>query len=313
MMKTIPTLSFMFLMASAQGQVVLVNENFDSYTAGAYLAQSAGAPWTTWNHSPGGSDDVLISSEQAASGTNSGSWVGASVTGGPGDVVIDLGNQTEGIIDISFNMYIPSQFGGYFNVLHLFNGQSSKWAVEVSFPANGDVSVLLQGNSNIYGTYPHDQWFPVNLNVDLGLSNAVLEVNNVTIFNWPFNWNAGDTQAGLNQLAGVDFFAYAGGTDGAKFYVDDVVVQGLSTGIDETAGGSLALYPNPSNDVLHISTTTGAATWVLRDAAGRIVMEGTAPLGAPQWSMNIGDLPSGVYQFNLLQDGRHLVRKVVKG
>ncbi len=307
------TLPALAIATIAQGQTVLVNENFDSFTVGAYLAQSAGAPWTTWSNSPGGSDDVLISNEQAASGTNSALWVSTSVTGGPGDVVIDLGNQTAGVWEISFNMYIPSNFGGYFNILHLFNGQNSEWAAEISFPANGDVSVMLQGTSSVYGSYPHDVWFPVHVTVDLDQMNAVLEVNNAVVYNWPFNWTAGDATLGLNQLGGMDIFAYAGGNDGAKFYIDDMLVQSVvPSGIHETSHGNVQAYPNPVNDILNISTSGGQGQWTMRDAAGRSVLEGTVPGTASNWGIPVGSLPAGAYQLELLQNGRRSVSKVLK-
>jgi hypothetical protein len=313
MKKHLLTISTCFIVAASQGQTVLVNENFDSYTAGSFLAQSAGAPWTTWSNSPGGSDDVPISTEQAASGTNSGVWVSTSVTGGPGDVVLNLGNQTTGVWSISFNMYIPSNFGGYFNVLHIFQGSSSQWAVEVNFPANGDVSLKLQGATTVYGSYPHDVWFPVLLTIDMDQSSAVLHVNNTQVFNWPFEWDAASTTDNLNQLAGIDFYAYAGGNDGAKFYIDDVLVHDLLAGVDNVHGPTVSIYPNPVVDMLHISNVSGQGSWLLRDAAGRTVREGMAPNGAADWTLNVGDLPAGVYQFDLLQNGRRTVRKVVKG
>ena len=40
------------------------SDNFDSYTANAFLAQSNSA-WKTWTNKPGGSDDVKISSAKA--------------------------------------------------------------------------------------------------------------------------------------------------------------------------------------------------------------------------------------------------------
>ncbi len=313
MKKPLFSISTALLAVAAQGQIVLVNENFDSYSAATFLAQSAGAPWTTWSNSPGGIDDVLLSSDHAASGSNSGLWVSSSASGGPGDVVVNLGNQTSGTWNITFNMYIPSNYGGYFNVLHLFQGSNSQWAVEVSFLINGNVSLMLQGTSTVYGTYPHDTWFPVHVNVDLNSVSASLQVDNTVVFNWPFNWNAGDATVGLNQLGGVDFYAYAGGNDGGKYYIDDVVVQSLTTGIEEASAGTVHLYPNPVEEVLYISNTPGTGTWVLRDAAGREVKEGPVPGGASSWNLDMAGLPPGVYQFELLQNGHHTVRKVMKG
>ena len=297
---------------AVQAQTVLVNENFDSYSAGTFLADAAGAPWSTWSNNPGGADDAVISDEQAASAPNSGAWTATSTNGGPGDVVLNLGNQTAGVWNISFKMYIPSGFGGYFNILHVLQGNSSKWAVEVTFPANGDVNIMLQNVTTTYGSYPHDAWFPVHITVDMNAVQASLEVNNTAVHTWPFNWNAGDANAGLNQLAAMDFFAYAGEADLAKYYIDDVVVEGTTVGVSEMAVANLGFYPNPAKDVLHITAASGASAWCLRDATGRTVMEGDVAKQQGDPALDLSGLIPGIYLLDLVRHGRHALHKVVK-
>ena len=51
-------------------QTVVFSDNFDSYTAGSHLAQTNSA-WTTWSNAPGGSEDGVITTAQAASAPNS--------------------------------------------------------------------------------------------------------------------------------------------------------------------------------------------------------------------------------------------------
>ncbi|MBN2730262.1 MAG: hypothetical protein JXR53_13640 [Bacteroidales bacterium] len=67
------TLLFLFafgILYSLSAQVI-VTENFDSYTVGDHLAQTAGAPWTTWSGTTGAAEDPLISATQSSSAANS--------------------------------------------------------------------------------------------------------------------------------------------------------------------------------------------------------------------------------------------------
>src|SRR5690606_38036075 len=122
-----------------QAQTIIYQENFDTYTAGAYVAQTAGDPWTTWSNAPGTAEDVMISDEQANSAPNSMLVATGTPAGGPGDMVLKLGNRTEGVFGLSWMMYIPSGFGGYFNLQHNETIGSGSWMIDVTFRADGTV------------------------------------------------------------------------------------------------------------------------------------------------------------------------------
>lgn len=49
---------------------VSFSDNFESYTNGAYLAQS-NSKWSTWSNKPGTGEDAKITDEQAKSGKQS--------------------------------------------------------------------------------------------------------------------------------------------------------------------------------------------------------------------------------------------------
>lgn len=94
-----------------QAQTVVFSDNFDSYTAGQKLCSQNNTDWTTWNNTPGSSEDAVISTEQASSGSNS-----LKVTG-TNDIIYRFSNQTSGVFDIEFKYYVPSSGNGaYFNV-----------------------------------------------------------------------------------------------------------------------------------------------------------------------------------------------------
>ena len=68
-MRKLYSLAAMLLAFSATSQAQTFSDNFDSYTANAYLGVSNSA-WTTWTNKPGGADDIRISNAKAYSGTS---------------------------------------------------------------------------------------------------------------------------------------------------------------------------------------------------------------------------------------------------
>ena len=314
-MRTILLLpSLLLIAARTDAQVVLADENFDGYTAGALIAQTAGAPWTTWSMTPGGTEDAPVSTEQAASGANSGKWTSTAGSGGPIDMVVQLGDQTTGMWDIDFKMFIPSGKGGYFNLLHDFVGSSSTWAIEISFLADGNIRTQLQGVTDLVGTYPHDAWFDVHVHIDLDNDGAEFSVDNSSLLAWPFSWDAASTTTSMLQLGGLNFFAYAGGTDQCTYYIDDLhIASSPGSSVAEQGGDVRGLYPNPTADLLEVQVApgTGAGNWVVRDLAGRPVMEGGLNGMVERLSLPVAQLPAGPYLFELQRNGtRHVGRFV---
>lgn len=66
------------------------SDDFESYTAGGYLAGQS-SDWTTWNNKPGTTEDVKISDADAHSGQNSIYFSSNSADGGPSDVIKKFG------------------------------------------------------------------------------------------------------------------------------------------------------------------------------------------------------------------------------
>ncbi|PIE88770.1 MAG: hypothetical protein CSA04_00160, partial [Bacteroidetes bacterium] len=94
-------------------------DDFESYNVGEQLAAQNPDLWTTWSNAPGGGEDPFISADQAQSGTKS------AVIETGNDCVLPLGDLTEGKYKLRFDIFVPQGFVGYYNVLQLFNGQSS--------------------------------------------------------------------------------------------------------------------------------------------------------------------------------------------
>jgi len=293
---------FALLNTRSNAQITLVQENFDAHTTGSLIAQTIGPPWTTWSTVVGNTEEAVVSNEQAFSGMNSGKWVSTLATGGPTDVVVDLGDQTGGVWSIGFRMYIPSGKGGYFNLLHAFASADSDWAVEVSFVPEGDIRMLVQGATTLVGNYTHGTWFDVNVMVDLDADNADLSINGALLYSWPFSYDAQSTTGGMLQLAAINFFAYAGGTGQATYYIDDLLVTSVSDiGIEEQEGAIRGLFPNPASDRIEVLLTPGQGTgsWTVRDMVGRAVQRGSFVHRTERASIDLEGLRPGTYLLEL--------------
>ncbi len=221
MKKILLSLLFMFAATSLMfAQTVVFSDNFDTYTAGSHLAQSNSA-WTTWNNAPGGSEDGVISSAQAASAPNS------LYISGSNDQVYPFGNYTTGHYTLTFNYYVPSSGNGaYFNIQHILLQQ---WALECYFNSTGG-GYLSVGGTEYNFTSPTDAWFPMEFDVDMDNDQATLTVNNELVHTWPFSYQQGNTN-GVNQLAGINFYAGAPNNASGSYYVDDFVVTEVSAAL----------------------------------------------------------------------------------
>ena len=203
--------SFMF------AQTVVFSDNFDSYTAGNHLAQSNSA-WTTWSSAPGSAEDGVISSTQAASAPNS------LFISGENDQLYPFGNYTTGHYTLTFNYYVTSSGnGGYFNIQHILKNQ---WALECYFNSTGGGYLSVGGQEYNFSS-PTNAWFPIEFDVDMDNDQATLTINNVAVHTWPFSYQQGNTN-GVNQLAGINFYAGAPNNATGTYYVDDFIVTEVS-------------------------------------------------------------------------------------
>ena len=222
-------LAFPFVMIQAQN--VIFSDNFDSYTAGQKLCSQNNTDWTTWSNAPGGSEDAVISTEQASSGSNS-----LKVTG-TNDIIYRFSNQTSGVFDIEFKYYVPSSGNGaYFNVQHYYN-PGVEWAFE-SFLYNSGTGYIKVNGANTNFSFPSNAWFPIKIHVDLDNNSASLTVNNTDVLTWTFS-NTADNAEGICQLGSVNLYAGAPDNASGTYYVDDFSFSEISAAND----GSFVFSP----------------------------------------------------------------------
>ena len=195
------------------GSAIDYSEDFDSFSVGDYLAEVSDM-WTTWTQNPGGADDALITDEQASSPSNS-----VHVEGGS-DLVLPMGNKTSGTYVFEMELYIPSGFGGYYNIQH-DQTPGIEWGAEFYFGNDGNGLYQAGYPEALAFTHPLDTWFTVKNVINLDAAEANFIVDGTEVASWDFSLSAqGD--AGTCQLGGVDIFAGAIDNQTPNFYFDNV-------------------------------------------------------------------------------------------
>ena len=202
--------------------------DFEDYTAGQQVACENPTEWTTWSNAPCGTEDAYVSSDYAYSGVNS-----AKISGTTTDLVKTLGALTVGHYKLGFQMYIPSGNLGYFNILQDFAGASSQWGMQVYFgddntqPTPGVGWIDGGGALAASFNFNYNTWMLIEADVDLDQDWAEFYVDGVLIHGYV--WSSGTFGTGtLNQLDGVDFFAFVGSGGTALYYFDDFEMEDLS-------------------------------------------------------------------------------------
>ena len=83
-----------------------------------------------------------------------------------------------------------------------------------------------------------------------------------------------------------------------------------SSGLESNEELSLAIYPNPTNDQFTIQTNQNKAFYSLVDYSGKILLKGQIDDGST--SVNVSQLPSGLYFMRVDGEQESFVRKVIK-
>jgi hypothetical protein len=179
-------------MANAQS----FTDNFDSYTAGSYMAaQSAGA-WTTWSGAPGTTEDVLVSNANSISGSNSVYFSTSSSSGGPTDLVRNFGVLNTGQFSMNFNLLVETGKAGYFNFQRNATiGQT--WAMDCFFTDNGNIQIQNQSGLSFSASYPQGNWFNFRIDINFNTNHWEVFVDNVSV---------GSFANTENQIASIDIY-----------------------------------------------------------------------------------------------------------
>lgn len=204
------------LMSIAANSQQVVNENFESYDAGSYIATEEPSMWATWGDGPLGG---LISEEQAHGGTKSMKAYknGSTET----DVIFNMNDLTTGRYRVEFYMYIPTGHTGYYNILQDFNGQNSKWGIQLTF---NDGTVTVDANQSQYThSYTADSWTKIQHFVDLDNDWVDFYLNDELVIS--YRWSRGTNAGGVNKLDAIDFYSHTANNQAGLYYIDDLVIE----------------------------------------------------------------------------------------
>jgi hypothetical protein len=187
----------------------LFSDNFDNYAAGSYLGPQSTA-WTTWSGTEGGTSDVTITNNNAASAPNSIYFSSTAAGGGPQDVVLNFGQlYNTGIFTLSADFYVNAGKGAYYNIQ---GSQTigSIWALNVNLDA-GSLVIDDGINSNLCtGNYPEATWFNLKIEANLTLHVWKAYINNQLVGTWV---------NGVNAVASIDIYPL----QNDQYYVDNVI------------------------------------------------------------------------------------------
>ncbi len=296
-MKKILLMGIVLLPMLGFAQMVIFSDDFESYNSGDALAAESDV-WTTWSGTgEGGSEDALISDDQAFSGNNS-----VHVEGTTTDLVLPFpSDYTSGIYGLSMKVYVENGHGAYFN-LQQSSTPGVGYMLEVYFDSSGTGYLNAGGTSAANFTYTPGSWTDFNIIVDLSNDSAEVSIDTVSIYKW--KWSLGSDGLGAETMwGGIDIYAFAPPGQTADYYIDDVVLTEIfSTGFTSNElNASLELAPNPSNGSFAIrgfNIPTGEYKISVVDMLGRVINSETLEVSG-SFDKTYSLITKGVYFITL--------------
>lgn len=239
-----PDMCYGMELEDSSGPSSIFEDDFESYNSGQQLCVQS-TDWTTWSGTPGTAEDPYIVTDQANSGSQS------VVIEGTNDVVYPMNDYTSGHYVVSFYIYVPTGFNGYFNTLQDFAGANSEWGMQVFFDVGGTGSIDGGGQAAATFSYSYDTWIAVEVDVDLDSDWAEFSLDGNFVHGWV--WSSGSFGTGsLNQLGASNFYAWADNGP-PKFYIDDYMFA--------EAGGPPPVLDPPENLEAEVNGNDVTLTW----------------------------------------------------
>lgn len=170
-----------------------------------------------WSNAPCGDEDAFVTTEMAHSGVNA---VRDELAN---DLVLQLGNKTDGKYEMNFWMYIPAGYGGYYNILHNFAGASSEWGLEFYFNDNGNTDLHAAGADHHCSLQPRTMVRSFQYHRPQQRPGRSTSRRRFGVHTWQWSLDPSTGNPGLNQLSAADFFSGTGVTGITPlYYFDDV-------------------------------------------------------------------------------------------
>jgi Secretion system C-terminal sorting domain len=197
-------------------ELAVSDYSFEIFSPGDFIAVEDSS-WSTWSVAPGTSEDALVSSTQAQSGTNS-LELSLSTT----DALFLMGDQTTGVFETGFSIYVPTGNSAYYNIQ---NDETAgvAWMIDGWFDDNG-TGYYEVGVANQVGTFTYamDTWTDVRHYIDLDNDSIQVFVGGTFVYAGAYTANATNPSS---QLGAYDFWPSGGNATGKTHYIDDMVFQ----------------------------------------------------------------------------------------
>jgi hypothetical protein len=278
-------------------------ETFEDYVADEHVAESAQAMgrtfWTTWSGTVGGTDDAVVSTDEAAGGVNS-----MEVTYND-DCVIMFPHTTSGTHTVEADFYVPSDKEGYFSILQNY-GSTINWGADIYFDASSFGFINAGIDTAATFTYLYNQWFHIKFFINLDSDYAEFYLSDSLIYSWQWSLGVGDIGR-ANALHAMDFYGHA---DVSQYYVDNIDYDYIAGIQQNNAENELLIYPNPASNLLHIVGTADYDNVEIINLMGQVII--TKNIIDNQLDVNISNFSSGVYFVRLRGDKGIISGKFIK-
>jgi hypothetical protein len=302
------SLAFLTSAHAVDAQTVIFSDNFDSYAPGAGIVAS-NPTWSYWNVSS--PSDAVVDSSQSFSGDNS-----CLVNGTNVDLILPIGPYTSGIYYVDFKMLLPQgSTGGYFNLLHVWNANSTnyEWAVDVFFDADGSCYITTGGTQNPTNFIaPLGEWFDMQVQVFLDDDLGIVKGNGNEIVSFPWSLNNSNGTPGTLQLAALNFYGTNFASTGGTYHVDDITITEMPPPLSASTEikNEVLLFPNPAQNFFIVGGLGATKSeMTITDLSGKVFMNNS--LNAANNVVDVSVLDAGIYLVTIEKENSRTVKKLV--
>lgn len=231
-----------------------IQDDFEGYTLGGVSDQSPHL--TQWTPGSAG-EDSNVTDVFANSGSQSMEVSAAD----PDDMLLLLGNRTEGNFILKWKMYVPAGSGGYWNIQKIEETPGGEFGTEVVLNPDGTGSYIVAGGEQAFA-YPHDTWFDVYNSIDIDNDRVNVWVNGAFAASHALSDNTSGP-GGMLQLGAIDLFGL--GSSSTLYYVDDILFKE----VDPCPAGSIICDGLDGYDMGDVGPQSPHwLPWSLSDGAG---------------------------------------------
>lgn len=275
-------------------------EGFETFAAGDYICVESDL-FYPWPGGSAGSDwDSQVTDEMASEGVNSIKIEAQAVSGGPMDILLNVG-KSEGNWSLDWDMMIPEGNSAYFNVqgTDVAGAGTDSWQCNFFAATSGDALADGPWGMSDPTTVPLGEWFNVRFVVDLDQGLFKMWIDGEELFQAPFNGN----------FSSINFYALGDGQTIGLYYIDNITLAESDVdlvGVTDVAAVPFGFAPNPTNGTLNLSGVSAAQQLVALDLTGREVSRFSVEPGQQVLTV---ELPDGVYLFG--PENGAVMRKLV--